>query len=50
MQKQVYCAHFASIKYQEITRILKEVLAGKVPSTLFTEVVIMKWVWIERLL
>ncbi len=43
MQKQVYCAHFASIKYQEITPILEEVLAGKVPSTLFTEEVIMKW-------
>ncbi len=43
MQKQVYSAQFASIKHQEITRILEEVLAGKFPSMLFTEEVIMKW-------
>lgn len=43
MQKQVYCAQFASIKHQEITHILQDVLAGIVPSTLFTEEVIMKW-------
>ncbi|KAK3511364.1 hypothetical protein QTP70_005287 [Hemibagrus guttatus] len=42
MQKQLYCAQFASIKHQEITHILKEVLAGKVPPTLFTEEVLMK--------
>jgi len=43
MQKQLYCAQFASIKHQEITHVVEEVLAGKVPSTLFTEEVIMKW-------
>ncbi|GAA6087024.1 uncharacterized protein LOC118213075 [Tachysurus ichikawai] len=43
MQKQLYCSQFASIKHQEITQILNEVLAGKVPPTLFTEEVFMKW-------
>lgn len=43
MQKELYCAQFASIKYQEISHILQEVLAGKVPATLFTEEIIMKW-------
>lgn len=50
MQKQLYCAQFASIKHQEITRILNEVLAGKVPATLFTEEVIMKWFGLKNFL
>lgn len=43
MQKQLCCAQFASLKHQKITRILEEVLTGKVPATLFTEEFIMKW-------
>ncbi|XP_035247615.1 uncharacterized protein LOC118213075 [Anguilla anguilla] len=43
MQKELYCAQFSSIRQQEISHILQEVLAGRMPSTLFTEEVIMKW-------
>lgn len=43
VQKELYCAQFASIKYQGISQILEQILAGKVPTSLFTEEVMMKW-------